>query len=65
MFDKPNGGLIYFPENVMWPVNGKLELLSHLRSRHRPNYDLDRTFYGCDSDAIIGTAYHVYSGVAS
>lgn len=65
MFDKPNGELLYFPENVMWPVHGDLELMAHLRSQHRHYYDLDSMFYGLDTNTLIDLNYNISPRVTS
>lgn len=56
MFEKSDGELVYFPENVMWPVHGDFELASHLKMKHRHNYDRDRTFY--TDEELIKRDYH-------
>ena len=61
MFDGANGELIFFPENVMWPTHGELELVYHLRNCHKHEYDMDRTFYG-DNKHLINTNYILMNG---
>lgn len=56
MFERPNGELVYFPENVMWPVHGEFELTDHVRNKHRREYDLNRVFY--DDDSLINLNFH-------
>lgn len=57
MFDKPGGGLIFFPDNVCWPVDGKLELVMHVRSKHKREYDMEKIFYSDQS--LINLNYHI------
>ena len=63
MFDKPDGGLIFFPENVMWPCNGELELVMHIKSKHKNEYRLADIFYSDQS--LIALNYHIDPEVAS
>ena len=57
MFDSPNGELVYFPENVMWPIHGEFELVDHIRNAHRHVYELHKIFYGGDRNLLIMNNY--------
>lgn len=57
MFDHPDGGLIYFPANVMWPIHGEFALVDHFRNCHRHNYELHKLFYGTDHGVLISKIY--------
>ena len=58
MFEKSDGELVYFPENVMWPVHGKLELAMHFKS-HKPNYEAWTAFNGWNVDEVIKKNFKV------
>lgn len=59
MFEGTNGRLIFFPNNVMWPTNGTVELIYHLKNRHRHIYDLERLFYGNDDKHLVSVNFIV------
>lgn len=65
MFDGPNGELIFFPENVMWPVHGGFELIDHLKKYHRYFYLNDRAWFGYDNKAIINNTYRIKEGLCN
>ena len=52
LFENSKGKLIFYPENVMWPVHGDLELIDHLRSKHTDEYEYARIFFTERMDVI-------------
>ena len=57
MFKDPDGKLIYYPDNVMWPTHGDFELISHMKNAHRHKYDMFIIFEGHNAEKLIGENY--------
>lgn len=59
MFDTPDRGLVYYPDNVMWPTHGNLELVDHMRMNHQHEHEMYILFNNYDRDEYVKAHYEV------